>query len=92
MYTEISTKWRIKRGGYMKSNEKEIAFVICVNNEMVFQECVYYINRLQIPEGYTLDVIAIREAESMCSAYNEAMKCSQAKYKVYLHQIGRAHV
>lgn len=51
-------------------DEKKIAFIICVNNELYFEECVYYINRLIIPEGFSTDVIAIREADSMCAAYN----------------------
>lgn len=67
-------------------NNKKIAFIICVNNEIYFEECCYYINRLEIPEEYEIDVIAIRDAASMCSAYNAAMENSDAKYKVYMHQ------
>lgn len=67
-------------------NNKKIAFIICVNSEMYFQECLWYINRLSVPDGYEIDVIAIREANSMCAAYNAAMKSSCAKYKIYLHQ------
>lgn len=67
-------------------NSKEIVFIICVNNELLFEECLYYINRLQVPEGYAIDVIAIREADSMCAGYNAAMQNSDAKYKIYLHQ------
>lgn len=67
-------------------NEKEIAFIISVNNELLFNECLYYIHHLEIPEGYRIDVIAIREAESMCAAYNAGMQSSNAKYKIYMHQ------
>lgn len=67
-------------------NKKEIAFIISVNNEMLFNECLYYIHHLEIPEGYNIDVIAIREAESMCAAYNAGMRSSNAKYKIYMHQ------
>lgn len=67
-------------------NDKEIAFIICVNNEQYFEEACFYINRLHVPAGYHTDIISIREADSMCAAYNAAMESSMAKYKVYLHQ------
>lgn len=63
-----------------------ITFIICVNNELYYDECVYYINRLLIPNGYSIDIIAIREADSMCAAYNAGMQSSDAKYKIYMHQ------
>ena len=27
-----------------------IAFIICVNNELYFEECKYYIERLEVPK------------------------------------------
>ena len=65
---------------------KLITFIICVNNEMYYEECTYYINRLVLPKGYDIDMIAIREADSMCAAYNAGMQSSDAKYKIYMHQ------
>lgn len=53
---------------------------------MYYDECVYYINRLLIPKGYSIEIIAIREADSMCAAYNAGMQSSDAKYKIYMHQ------
>lgn len=44
---------------------KLITFIICVNNEMYYEECTYYINRLVLPKGYDIDMIAIREADSI---------------------------
>ena len=67
-------------------NNKKIAFILCTNNELYYQECCYYIQNLIIPEGFETDIIAVREAESMTSGYNAAMKSSDAKYKIYLHQ------
>lgn len=64
----------------------KIAFIICVNNELYFQECSYYINRLTVPEGFQVEVIGIYEADSICSAYNAGMRDSDAKYKIYMHQ------
>lgn len=64
----------------------KICFIMCVNNEQYMQESLYYINSLYIPEGYEIDVLTVQEAEGMAAGYNEAMKISDAKYKVYLHQ------
>lgn len=63
-----------------------IEFIICVNNELYFEECRYYIEHLEVPAGYDIDVIGIWEADSMCAAYNLGMRSSDAKYKVYMHQ------
>ena len=63
-----------------------VAFIVCVNDDAYFEECQYYINRLHIPEGYKTEILAVREADSMCAAYNLAMRGTAAKYKVYLHQ------
>lgn len=70
----------------VKNTKETIAFVICVNNELYFEECRYYIEHLEVPEGYDIDVIGIWEADSMCAAYNLGMQSSDAKYKVYMHQ------
>ena len=67
-------------------NDKKFSFIIAVTNEQYYEECVYYIQRLLVPCGYTIDILSIYEAESMCSAYNQAMNSSEAKYKIYLHQ------
>ena len=66
--------------------ENKITFIICVNDDLYYSECTFYINQLVIPEGYKTEIISIRDAESMCSAYNAGMKESDAKYKIYLHQ------
>lgn len=67
-------------------NEKEIAFIICKNNMLWYEECVRYIQDLYVPDDYAIDIISIEEADSMAMAYNAAMESSNAKYKVYLHQ------
>lgn len=67
-------------------DEKKFCFIICSNNEDYLEECFFYINQLEVPEGYTIDAISIFEAESMTAGYNEAMNASDAKYKIYLHQ------
>ncbi|HML34149.1 MAG TPA: glycosyltransferase [Sporomusa sphaeroides] len=63
-----------------------VAFISCVNNEDLYSKCLYHIKKLDIPEGYTYETIAIRGAKSLASGYNQAMNQSKAKFKVYLHQ------
>lgn len=67
-------------------NEHEVAFIIAVNNAVYYDECVKYIKKLIVPEGYQVDIICISEASNMAEAYNSGMESSNAKYKVYMHQ------
>ena len=67
-------------------NEKQIAFIICVNDETAYAECKLYLDRLHVPEGYDKDIVVIQEAPSMTCGYNAGMQSTDAKYKVYLHQ------
>lgn len=67
-------------------NEKEFCFIICSNNNVYLEECLQYIRSLIVPDGYSVDALTVEGAASMTAGYNEAMQCSQAKYKVYLHQ------
>ena len=67
-------------------NEKKFCFIMCSNNKRYTDECLYYINQLNIPEGYEVDVLTVEDARSMTAGYNEAMYSSDAKYKIYIHQ------
>ena len=67
-------------------DNRMFCFIICSNDKLYTQECLYYINLLNIPDGYGIDVLTVEDARSMTAGYNEAMRCSEAKYKVYLHQ------
>ncbi|MCR4617402.1 MAG: glycosyltransferase family protein [Lachnospiraceae bacterium] len=67
-------------------DDKRICFIACVNNDRYWKECLDYLSDLEIPDGYTLDLLEVRDAKSMCSGYNEAMEASDAKYKIYMHQ------
>ncbi len=67
-------------------DDHKIAFIICTNDRVMLKECCMYIGLLQVPDGYTTDIITIEGAESMCAGYNAAMNDSDAKYKVYMHQ------
>lgn len=67
-------------------NDRMFCFIICSNDSLYTQECLYYINQLNVPAGYGIDVLTIEDAHSMTAGYNEGMHYSEAKYKVYLHQ------
>ena len=67
-------------------NNQKIDFIIAYNQERAFQECVFYIEQLNVPDGYEIGLLSISEGTSMAAAYNVAMAASDAKYKVYLHQ------
>ncbi|WP_234119733.1 glycosyltransferase [Clostridium hydrogenum] len=67
-------------------NHKKVCFISCVNDSEFYGECLKYINNLNIPKGFQIQTLAIKDAKSIASAYNEAMKASDAQYKVYLHQ------
>jgi len=67
-------------------NEKKICFIICANNKQYLEECLLYLSLLEVPEKYETELLVIEEETSVAKAYNEAMKISDAKYKVYLSQ------
>ena len=53
---------------------------------MLLEECMLYLERLYVPEGYETELLTIYDAKSMTAGYNEGMEASDAKYKIYLHQ------
>ncbi len=67
-------------------NDKKFCFILCTNDELQLEECTLYLSLLHIPEGYETDMITVTDAVSMAAGYNEAMRASDAKYKIYLHQ------
>lgn len=67
-------------------NQRKIAFIVCTNDDFIWQEALKYISLLYLPENYSLEILEIRNAKSMAAGYNEGMKASDAKYKVYLRQ------
>lgn len=67
-------------------NERLFCFIICYNDIIFLEECLLYIDQLNIPEGYTTDIITVAEADSMTEGYQAGMEASNAKYKIYLHQ------
>lgn len=67
-------------------DERKICFILCSNDEVLATECLRYVKNLVVPKGFSIETLVICDADSMTSGYNQAMKQSNAKYKVYLHQ------
>lgn len=67
-------------------NNNKFCFIICTNDNTYLEECLHYINHITVPDGYKTEIITVSEAPSMTEGYNSAMKSSDAKYKIYLHQ------
>lgn len=67
-------------------NEKKFCFISCINDEQYYKECLHYINKLNVPDEYEIEIKSITNSKSIASGYNEAMNSSDAKYKIYLHQ------
>ncbi len=40
-------------------DEKLIGFCICTNNDAVFEDCKWYLDRLFIPEGYRVEIVPV---------------------------------
>ncbi len=72
--------------GVQHSKPYKISFITCVNDERVYEECLYYINRLLIPDECRVETLGVTAAHSMTSGYNEGMNASGADIKIYLHQ------
>ena len=67
-------------------DRNKIAFIICVNSDYWYSECLLYLKHLKLPAGMSAEFIDVRDAMSMTAGYNEGMNRTCAKYKVYLHQ------
>ena len=67
-------------------NQNKFAFIICSNNETFLNECITYINLLEVPQDYEIELLTITDAPCITSGYNEGMSSTDAKYKIYLHQ------
>lgn len=67
-------------------NDHKFCFIICTNNDLYLSECIHYLQHLNIPEGYEIDLLTIQDAPCMTQGYNQAMNQTDAKYKIYMHQ------
>ena len=63
-----------------------VSFIMCVNDEEWANESALYIGALEVPVGFGVEIIRVKNATSMTSGYNIGMESARYKYKVYLHQ------
>jgi len=68
------------------SDKTKFAFIICTNDEQAYREAEYYISKLDVPNGMTVEIIPIIGAHSMTEGYNKGTELTDAKYKIYIHQ------
>lgn len=67
-------------------NDHKFEIIILSNNQRYLEECKFYLERLEVPEGYELSLSVVSGAVSMTSGYQSAMGESDARYKIYIHQ------
>lgn len=67
-------------------NDHKICFIICTNHPEKSEKCIFYIQDLEIPRNYSVDIITMAQAESMAQGYQSAMEKSDAKYKIYVRE------
>ncbi|MEK3879046.1 glycosyltransferase [Paenibacillus sp. FSL M7-0420] len=67
-------------------DDRKICFIICANNEELAERSQQNLKQLIKPDGYTVDLQIVRNASGLAAGYDQAMRQSDAKYKVYLHQ------
>ena len=67
-------------------NSSKITFIYIYNKPHLLERSLSYVNDLLVPEDMEVEIIKLNNQRSMCSGYNNAMKMTDARYKVYLHQ------
>ena len=70
----------------MEKDKNKVCFITCVSDENLYQEAVLYLQHITVPEGIEIEFIPVYNARSMAGGYNQAIRMTNAKYKVYLHQ------
>jgi len=63
----------------------KVAFITCVNNIPLYKKCLAHLALLD-KKGFEVEYIHVEDSSSITRAYNKAMRSSNAKYKIYLHQ------
>ncbi|CAM3978261.1 glycosyltransferase family protein [Cohnella lubricantis] len=64
----------------------KICFISCVNDPALYERARQYMNHLIVPPGFRTEFVVISDAASLTSGYNRAMRMTNAKYKVFIHQ------
>jgi glycosyltransferase involved in cell wall biosynthesis len=67
-------------------NENKMCFIYCINDEDHLKKSLYHIKQLHVPPAMEIEYITMENAPGLAAGYNYAMRRTDAKYKVYLHQ------
>lgn len=70
----------------METDPRKFAFIVCVNDPAQYAVCERHIDALRLPPGFAVEKIPIEGARGMAEGYNAALRRTDARYKVYLHQ------
>lgn len=67
-------------------DKKKICIVVNINQVELADMTLKSLNKLKIPAGFTVEVCTIEAEQNIAKAYNQAIKDSDAQYKVYLRE------
>jgi hypothetical protein len=70
----------------METDPQKFAFIACVNDPAQYAICARHLDALRLPPGFTAEQIPVEGARGMAEGYNSALRRTDARYKVYLHQ------
>ena len=56
----------------MNGDAKKIAFIACVNDEEMYEESVRYLHHLEVPQGFSVELVPVYGASSMTAGYEAA--------------------
>ncbi|MDI6871402.1 MAG: glycosyltransferase family protein [Bacillota bacterium] len=70
----------------METDPRKFAFIACVNDPEQYAACARHIDTLEVPPGFTVEKLPVEGARGMAEGYNAAMRRTDARYKIYLHQ------
>ena len=63
---------------------EKFSFIVYKKSELMYQRLLDSLERVNIPKGFQADVVTIDGCDGIAAAYNEGMKQSNAKYKIYI--------
>ena len=70
-------------------DKQKIAFVIVKENKENYQEQLTFLQTLEVPVGFSVEIVSVDRETSYARAYNQARQVSDAKYKIYLAESTR---
>ncbi|WP_029232822.1 glycosyltransferase [Butyrivibrio sp. VCB2006] len=67
-------------------NEKKFCFISCISDDEHDQKVIDTLSQLQVPEGYEIEYLGVRQATSIVSGYNEAIDSTDALIKIFFDE------